>query len=135
MTGQELDLLELGYDPTRVQLGIDPTRCLKGENGPRGAQIVAGRAARGIAQARRQRLYREHGKKLPWAEFVETQAQEEIEGRIRKLEREKEAAIRSLREYHDRRESERRRLVRRLVAMEKEKGHLKATIRILASDD
>jgi hypothetical protein len=123
---QEIDLLELG---------VAPARCLKGENSERGEAIIIGRYHRALRERRAEELRRRYGKKLPWAEVAERQTKEEIELRIRKLEREKEAAIHSLREYHDRRESERERLVRRLVAMEKEKGHLEATIRILVSDD
>jgi hypothetical protein len=129
---EEIDLLELG---------IMPARCLKGENDheqkdPRKTpeRIIISRYHRGMRDRKAEQLRQNFGKKLPWATVSEAQAKEAIETRIRKLEREKEAAIRSLREYHDRRETERRRLVRRLVAMEKEKGHLKATIRILASD-
>lgn len=125
MTGQELDVLELG---------TMPARCLKGENAPKGQEIIRGRAARGLETARRQAFYRDFGKKLPWADLLEPD-EERLRREVARLDREKQAAIKSLREYHDRREAERQRLVRRIVAMEKEKGRLKSTIRILLGDD
>lgn len=50
----------------RVELGDQATRCMKGENGPKGAGIVAGRAYRGRRFAQMERFRRVYGQKLPW---------------------------------------------------------------------
>lgn len=54
----------------RLELGDRAAGCMKGENGPAGANIVAGRAYRGVVSLRREQLRRDYGKKLPWAELV-----------------------------------------------------------------
>lgn len=55
----------------RAELGDRVVRCMKGENDPAGASIIAGRAYRGIVEARREELRRRYGKKLPWADVVQ----------------------------------------------------------------
>lgn len=121
---KEIDLLELGYQPTK---------CLHGENvvGDEIERIsrVAGRAYRAKVEARHRWFERNYGGRTPHRQRVEELDRAETETRIRKLEREKEAALRSLTEYAERSQSERMRVIRRAVAAEKERNRLVATIK------
>lgn len=77
MTGQEIDLLEFGGidDPRRGHGRVSAARCLKGENGPEGEKIVAGRVYRALAPLIRQKksdeFWTANGRGSAWSRRVQ----------------------------------------------------------------